>query len=628
MSVAYISLTGMVATAYPTPARQLASQNPCPRFQAGSDVNQSPDLFSHNGVLEVDLNYNTIVDETNGFSANNALQLFCYTTPDGKESPTLHVWPGDRLVIHLKNNIPNGMLILEPDGTINENQAPGTDNTSEAGMTINTPCLDSVEQAASTNIHFHGLNLAPACGQDDVLHTIVNPGHSFTYSVRIPRNEPPGLYWYHPHIHGINEGVVQGGASAAIIVEGIQNIQPAVAGLPAQTFVIRDQPVPGYPSPVIGSEIPSWDISLNYVTIRSCQNQQPCNPSQFVGDFTPAVLHMKPGEKQFWRVLNAASHTAIDLQLLYDGKPQPFTIVGLDGVPVNSQDGTHTGTTFTQTDIQLGPAMRAEFIIVGPPTTVKEAVLKTLRVPTGPGGDNHPERPLLTIQTSPDAPNPPVTISRDSSPPSAQRFSGLADAKPTEQRKLYFSEVLQDPNNPLGPTNFYITVDGATPTPFNPDGPPSIVTRQGAVEDWTIENRAQENHVFHIHQIHFLVLTRNGIPVPSEERQYIDTVNLPFWSGSGAYPNVTVRMDFRRATPGDLMYHCHYIFHADFGMMAVIRVLPKSTLSAKAPANSAKMASSHSMMMHGSCTYVHGRCVENGKPIRLGGTSQPLSKSQ
>ncbi len=130
-------------------ARHLALVNPCPRPAPGSEVAQAPDLFSQNGVLEISLNYNTIVSEADGFSASNALQLFCYSTADGKESPTLHVWPGDRLVIHLTNNIPAGTLVLEQDGTINEHQAPGTDNTMEQGMKVDSPCLDSVEDRKS-----------------------------------------------------------------------------------------------------------------------------------------------------------------------------------------------------------------------------------------------------------------------------------------------------------------------------------------------------------------------------------------------------------------------------------------------------------------------------------------------
>jgi FtsP/CotA-like multicopper oxidase with cupredoxin domain len=547
--------------------------DPCPRFKPGSLLTQPPDMFSQNGTLNVSLNYKTIVDESDGFSASNGLQLFCFSTPDGEESPTLHVWPGDHLIIKVRNDAPSS-LVLESDGTIDENQPPGTDNIFEQGMTISSPCQDGTMYASSVNIHFHGLNVAPVCGQDDVLHTVINSGHTFTYDLNIPANEPPGLYWYHPHIHGINEGIVQGGATAALVVEGIQNVQHEVAGLPEQTLIVRDQPVPGNPNPVQGSEVPSWDLTLNYVTISSCQQVQPCAENQFVGDFKPAVMQMKPGEKQLWRVLNSAAHTAIDLQLVYDGNPQPLTVVGLDGTPVNSQDANRRGSTFSVTDISLPPASRAEFIVTGPSGSVKNAVFKTLRVVTGPDGDNHPTRPLAKIETSHNAPEPPLAIGGVNGAPTPQRFEGLATAFPNKYRKLYFSETLSDPTNPLSPTNFFITVDGQTPAVFNPDNPPAITTTQGSVEDWTIENQAQENHAFHIHQIHFLVLARNGVPVPPEQQQYLDTVNLPFWTGTGPYPSVTVRMDFRGADVGDFVYHCHFIFHSDFGMMAIIRVLP------------------------------------------------------
>jgi FtsP/CotA-like multicopper oxidase with cupredoxin domain len=59
-----------------------------------------------------------------------------------------------------------------------------------------------------------------------VIRTMINSGETFQYDVQFPLDEPPGLYWYHPHIHGISEAAVQGGASGALIVEGIQNINP------------------------------------------------------------------------------------------------------------------------------------------------------------------------------------------------------------------------------------------------------------------------------------------------------------------------------------------------------------------------------------------------------------------
>ena len=90
-------------------------------------------------------------------------------------------------------------------------------------------------------MHFHGTNVSPNCHSDDVVNTLVDGRESFTYTLNFPFNEPPGLYWYHPHVHGISEAALQGGASGAIVVEGVENLQPAVAGLPQRVLIMRDQ---------------------------------------------------------------------------------------------------------------------------------------------------------------------------------------------------------------------------------------------------------------------------------------------------------------------------------------------------------------------------------------------------
>jgi FtsP/CotA-like multicopper oxidase with cupredoxin domain len=196
----------------------------------------------------------------------------------------------------------------------------------------------------------------------------------------------------------------------------------------------------------------------------------------------------------------------------------------------------------------------------------------TLNVDTGPDGDNDPTRPLGVIQTIATPTEPPFIVPAPSELPHTQRFADLDRETPTAKRTLYFSEVLSDPTDPNSPTNFFITVDGQTPVLFSPENPPSIVTTQGSVEDWTIENRALENHEFHIHQIHFLLLKQDGVPV--NNGQYLDMVQIPYWSGSGRYPSVTLRMDFRGPLIGDFVYHCHILGHEDSGMMAIIRVKP------------------------------------------------------
>jgi FtsP/CotA-like multicopper oxidase with cupredoxin domain len=519
-----------------TPLYASAGDNPCPRPAAGSIVALPPILSSENGALNLTFDYFTTTD-----SANRT--LFCFVTPAGLESPTLRIKPGETLSIVVRNRNPPA-----PSGSPTEVVSNASDRCGDSTMTI-----------TSLNVHYHGTNTTPACHGDQVIHTIINSGETFNYRVLFPANETPGLYWYHPHVHGIAEAAVQGGASGAIVIEGIENVQPAVAGLPERILLIRDQTVAGTPAP--GGAVPSWDVTLNYVPIAY--------PAE-----TPAIIQMKPGQPEFWRVANASADTILDLQVVYDGVPQPLRVVGLDGVPTGSQDGTGRGKLVTRTDILLAPAARAEFIVAAPSASVKSASFITLNIDTGPDGDNDPQRTLATIQKS-NAPVPHLpVIPAALGPPYSQRFEGLATAKVTAHRTLYFSEVLSDPTNPASPTNFFITVDGATPVLFDPKNPPAIITHQGAVEDWTIENRTGENHEFHQHQIHFLWRAQNGVPVSPDQQQFLDMIQVPYWSGSGPYPSVTVRMDFRGMDIGDFVYHCHILGHEDNGMMAIIRVLP------------------------------------------------------
>jgi FtsP/CotA-like multicopper oxidase with cupredoxin domain len=519
----------------------------CPRFAPGSVVLPPPDIFSQNGALNVQLNYFTRVDQ-------DGRSLFCFQTPDGIEGPTLRLNPGDQLNILAANDVPQGTPVEQVSNSQNQ-------------------CGDLEMYTSSLNIHYHGTTTSPKCHQDQVIHTIINSGEKFQYNVAFPNYSPSGLYWYHTHVHGIAEATVQGGASGALIVSGIQNFEPAVAGLPERVLVIRDQPVAG--NSTAGNTCagnnnvtPSWDLDINYVPLEF--QAATCT-------YTPAVIEMQAGRQEFWRVANASSDTILDIQIQHDGAPQPLQLVALDGVAINSQNGQQRGTTKTVTDILLAPAARAEFIVTAP-SHGEHASLVTLNIDTGPIGDVDPTRTIATIKT--DAPTqlpriPEVTKSMPSAMDAAQ---ALGNQHPTVQRTLYFSEVLSDPNNPLSPTNFFITADGATPQLFDPNNPPAITTHQGAVEDWTIQNRTGENHEFHFHQIHFLVMSQNGFSVPQEIGQFLDMIQVPYSStGNPPYPSVTVRMDFRGADVGDFVYHCHILGHEDGGMMAIIRVLPPNS---------------------------------------------------
>jgi len=513
----------------------------CPvRPNPGTVVADALSLSSQNGVLQLGLT------ERNGVDALGYTHFcFDYATSTGNiEAPTLRLNPGDTLNLDLTNQ-----LNFTPSAAIAQTKYHSMDDMGSMGSTTGAastdPCQSKVVNFNTTNLHFHGLNVPPLCHQDDVITTLIQPSTTpFKYQVQIPANEPPGLYWYHPHPHGYTAFQVNGGAAGAIVIGGIEKIKPQVAGLTERVLVIRQQ----FLNPL--SWIPgSYQLTVNF------------QPATFPAEASP-IIQRKPGEKQFWRVANASTQAFLDLQVLFGTTAQTLELISMDGVPV-------TGDPMV-TDIALPPAGRAEFIMTGPPAGTTNATFVTAGYNTGPVGNANVPQVLANILPTATASQPATVVPSAPAVRVTQRFSGLAAIKPTATRSLYFSEAALGTNPPV---NFFITVKGQQPKLFNSNEPPAIVTNTGAVEDWTIENHTGEQHAFHMHQIHFLVMAINGVAVANPTLQ--DTVNVPFYSGMGPYPSVTVRMDFRDPNiAGTFVYHCHVLFHEDNGMMAKIRVDP------------------------------------------------------
>ena len=494
----------------------------CPdRPMPGSVVVDPLSLSSQNGALSADFVMAHSVDD-----GGYAHYCYNYKTPGGfVEAPTLRLNPGDTLHLGIRNRIQSdGALMKMP---------PPVDKCGDGGdMTL-----------LSTNVHFHGLNVSPNCHQDDVINTVIQPGTpGFEFNIPIPKDEPPGLYWYHPHIHGFTEFQVNGGAAGAIIVEGMEKVHPEVAGLTEKVLIIRQQYlVPWIPGP--------YQLTLNY--------QVTAFP------FPRPVIEMKPGEKQFWRVLNATLQDFMPLQFVVNGVPQDVEVIALDGYPVNKVRKQNT--------VLVPPAGRAEFIVQAPPPG-GNAVFYTLNYGTGPTGNPDLPQPLAGIQLTNGPSKGQVAKSTVAAlQPEDLKFGDLAKQSPTTQRKLFFSEEFGGTN---GPIQFLITVDGQKQRVFEPDEKPVITTHVGAVEDWVIENRALETHAFHMHQIHFLMLEVDGKPYPYPD--YRDTIEIPYWEGPGhPYHSVKVRMDFRDPTiAGTFVFHCHILLHEDLGMMHKILVQP------------------------------------------------------
>jgi FtsP/CotA-like multicopper oxidase with cupredoxin domain len=488
-------------------------------------------------------------------------------TETGLQEPTLHVNPGDTLNITVTNNTPPqpfGETFLGP-------------NCGDTTVQYTPPPTGITSTGSSVNLHYHGTNVTPQCGGDNVTKTLINSGTTFQYSFTFPLDEPPGLYWYHPHVHGLAERDLLGGATGALVVDGIQNVQSAVAGLRQKLIVIRDQPqVQGLPEGPgnCGVNVPFQDISVNYVPIDSNATFNPSGKLTGI-TFTPAVLPMQMGETQFWRVVNSSADTILDLQVLYDGVPQTLQVVAIDAVPVNSQDGSQPGQLIPVTRFRLPVASRVEFLVTAPPPGVKVAQLVTNNINTGPQGDCDPSRPIFNISLAADAATVDDTVGPFTGPMTQQRFGGLANTPISTTRVFQFSEIQ--------PTQFFITEVGQTPVVFDNNNPPAVVTTQGSVEKWIVQNIAQENHEFHMHQIHFQVLSQDNFEAngaaqaPAIDGQFLDMIEVPFWVGkkSVPVPQVQLLMDFRGMDVGTFVYHCHILSHEDLGMMAIIQVNPR-----------------------------------------------------
>ena len=539
-----------------------ASQEKCLRPGPGSEVAQPEDLRSDHGVLKVSFKFVADADE-------HGHTRFCYLYSDGAQAPTLRVNPGDELILSLENVIRPGPSRKSPPRSMD--MPMSMDSCSAGAMT-----------SLSTNLHFHGLTIPPLCHGDDVLHTVVGPSAApFEYRFRIPAGEPPGLYWYHPHLHGFTNAQVLGGASGALIVEGIERANRLLAGLPERVLIVRDQELLNPDAAPLKSTVdapvlrdaegdilntgnglgkPAKDLSINFVPVP-------------YPEYPPAIITTKPAERQLWRVLNASAITYLDLQILQRGVPLSMGVVSLDGVPIN-ENGKSADRILWKSHVLLPPAGRVEFIFAAPANGAR-ATLVTKSVDTGPAGENDPVRPLADIISRTDAPEASSTLPISPEPLASPATTWLVNVKPVRERKLYFSEKPSDPNNPKSPTVFMLTVDGQEPVPYDPRSiAPNLTVEQGSVEDWTIENRSQELHAFHIHQIHFMLLDWNGVPV--DEPFLRDTVNVPYWDGkSPVYPSVKLRMDFRDPSiVGTVVYHCHLLEHEDGGMMGTVSVIP------------------------------------------------------
>jgi len=394
------------------------------------------------------------------------------------------------------------------------------------------PCMNM------TNLHFHGLHVSPNAPQDDVLDMMASPGETLHYSVQVPPQQPPGLYWYHTHSHG--ESYVQDldGMSGAIIVEGIERYAPEVRNMRERILVLRD-----FVLPTAAAKRKSTMESVAMQTTQCGTAPEKPEAAFSVNGTLRPKIDIAPGERQFWRIVNASPDLYADLEL----DSGSFEVVALDGMPLAYHDPSIRKRSMSH--VLLPPAGRVEAIVTGPPAD-SHAALRSRCFDTGPDGDANPAMVLADVvsalssnlEARPAIGGPPVHVS----------FTPAVLKKVEASEPQFVVDFTEDQQG------FYINGQK-----FEMNSGPMLTVDVGSLQHWRVTNSTKEVHPFHIHQVHFLVYAVDGKPV--KDPVWLDTVNVPYGSSADLV------MDFTDPIiRGMSLFHCHLLKHEDKGMMAKI----------------------------------------------------------
>jgi suppressor of ftsI len=368
-----------------------------------------------------------------------------------------------------------------------------------------------------TNLHYHGMAVSPQGNSDNVfIH--VHPGHQFDYEVRIPAagRQRPGLFWYHPHAHGVVAKQMLGGMSGGLVVDGFETLFPIVRDLPERFLLIK------HAEPDDDTEIISINAQLN------------------------PVVQIRPGEMQFWRIANIGATLFIKFKI----EGMPLYVVATDGHPLSRPR--------KMTEFFLGPGQRIDTIAIGPPAG--EYVMRTISFKNEAWKKPAPPQQLAVIVSNGsgsaglDA-ETEVLAQRIVKP----RWIDEVRSTPIAHRRtLVYSRT---------PDRRVFMINGRVVDENRVDQ----TVKLGDTEEWTVVNTDQQYHSFHIHQTGFLVTEINGVgqnedslrdtfsvsPATDEERGVLKVV-IPFTD-----PVIV----------GRFVYHCHAVDHEDKGMMAVVEVV-------------------------------------------------------
>jgi FtsP/CotA-like multicopper oxidase with cupredoxin domain len=509
-------LAGMAAGAVAPLTQSCSARDELP------DIPEPPEIRSRNGRLEAVLEAAPSRITVGGRSYLSNVWNGLYIPP------VLVIGRGEEARIRLINNIARSDLEIDgPEPTNLHTHGMATPPRQPGDyIYIGIPSGAPLPPGAPDHAE-HGFE-APVAFPDGSGRLASN---IYEFRWRVPAHHPQGPHWYHPHAHGIVENQVLNGMSGLLIIDGfLATHYPELARLRQRRIILKDFDVPDDPQG-----------SPHLKTING---------------MTAGAIRMRPGDIEVWDIGNVGADAYFDFAI--DG--HRFWVLGHDA------------------NVMVGPGQEASIFL--PPGARATAVIqagdagrysvRSLEVDTGPAGDPNPTIQLATLVVE-GRPSDHGRAVRRLSQPAANRASvqptleQVAALPVTRSRTITFSE------NDAG-TQFYI--DGKQFDYRRDD----ITVTLGEVEEWTLLNTTGERHVFHMHQLDFLVQQINDDDADYQGLR--DVIDMPY-ARSGQPGRVQIKIPFTDPViPGRFPFHCHILEHEDGGMMATVRVLPRADAGA------------------------------------------------
>jgi FtsP/CotA-like multicopper oxidase with cupredoxin domain len=368
-----------------------------------------------------------------------------------------------------------------------------------------------------SNLHFHGMSVSPQ-GNSDNVFVHVHPGDQFEYEVRIPATgrQDPGLFWYHPHAHGVVAKQMLGGMSGGLVVDGSEKLFSILDGLPERFLLIKHAE--------LGEE--NEIISIN-------------------GQLSPTV-QIGPGEMQFWRIANIGATLFIKFQI----ESMPLYVVATDGHPLSRPR--------KMTEFFLGPGQRIDAIAIGPPAG--EYAMRTISFPNEAWRKPDAAQQFATIlSTGTGAARADAEAEVLQQRVDGARWLDEVRSAPIARRRTL--EYSKTPDRQMFMIDRHVMDDNRV----------DQTVKLGDTEEWTVVNTDQQYHSFHIHQTAFLVTEIDGIP--QNEDSLRDTFSVPPATDAGPGLLKVVIPFTDPLIVGRFVYHCHAVDHEDKGMMGIVEVV-------------------------------------------------------